>query len=120
MVSRSARNDVMYGSPHRQATVNEYGYPAMRSSTDDTPVAVFLANQWRFGIPPKRRMSYFAEGTRGTWTWLAESWHTIRDIHYALVYVNQTTDLLAIFTYPVGDAAEYNPVVSFAVRSFQP
>ena len=65
-------------------------------------------------------MSYFAEGTRGTWTWLAESWHTIRDIHYALVYVNQTTDLLAIFTYPVGDAAEYNPVVSFAVRSFQP
>ncbi len=51
---------------------------------------------------------------------LAESWQANQAIHYALVYVNQTTDDLVIFQYPANDAAKYNPVVVMAVRSFQP
>ncbi len=121
--TRSARDGVVYESPNHLATVNEYGYGAYEAppgSTNKTLVAIFLANQWRAQIPTKQHMSYFTQGTNGTWTWLAESWHTTKNIHYALVYLNPTTDLYVMFTYPKEDAAQYNTVVNMAVHSFQP
>ncbi len=66
--SRSARNGVTYESLNHLATVGEFG---TQSGGLITSVATFVANQWRFNIPPKSHMSYFAQGSRGAWAWLS-------------------------------------------------
>ncbi|MCY0909853.1 MAG: hypothetical protein OWR62_15860, partial [Sulfobacillus thermotolerans] len=83
-----------YESPNKTATVNEYGYPAPES------VSTFLAKQRRqFGIPSRPNLRYFAEGTRGAWQWLAESWVAQGLIHYDLIFLNGSVSYFMDFTY---------------------